>query len=109
MLLMEEPNPSLLKETTLADCSPGAEFWIHNGPVVSSLKQLAGEIESISEEAFRYHVNSGKNDFAAWISNALQNPFLARDLDCSDNINNKENYVKTIRDHIDWLERLERS
>ena len=100
----DEPNPSLLKETSIGECNPRDAFWIHNGPVVSSLRELAQTIRLISDEMFRYHVNSEKNDFASWIYHTFGNPYLARDLDSEENRSNKDRYAKTINDHLDWLE-----
>jgi len=101
---MEQPNPQELKKTSLNPCDHGKEFWINHGAVVSSLRQLMDEIEHMPWETFQHHVNNQKDDFAAWIKEVLHNIFLAQDLHSDQNINDKGQYVRTLRDHMGWLE-----
>ena len=55
-------------------------FWVNNGPVLKNLEDLKNALEKISEETFKYHVNKGKNDFASWVKNVLNDKILANKL-----------------------------
>ncbi|MFH1073134.1 MAG: hypothetical protein V1743_06935 [Nanoarchaeota archaeon] len=101
---MEQPNPHELKKTSLAPCEHGREFWINHGAIVNNLRQLADEIDRMSWDTFKHHVGQEKDDFAAWIKDVLDNPFLANDLHSDQNINDKSQYARTLRDHMGWLE-----
>lgn len=55
-------------------------FWIHEGPVIKSLKDLRGAFTKMTHEQFQYHANDMKNDFAAWVEYVLQDPECANSL-----------------------------
>ncbi len=55
-------------------------FWINNGPILRNLKELRDALGSISEESFKFHVNKEKNDFAAWVKDALKDETLSKRL-----------------------------
>ncbi|RME31821.1 hypothetical protein D6789_01480 [Candidatus Woesearchaeota archaeon] len=99
-------DPQELKRTTLAHCLPENAFHVQRGDVITNIYDLANCIESLSEAEFRQHVDpEGEfNHFADWIRGVLGNPELARDLNYDANLRDKAHYVKTIRDHIAWLE-----
>ena len=44
----------------------GKEFYVHNGPAVSTVNELADELSQAPEATFRHHV-SDDNDFANWV------------------------------------------
>lgn len=93
-----------LKRTTLNKVSDDKAFVVVRGDRITNIYDLANCIEHLSPQQFTHHVNTKKNDFAAWIFHVLQNPLLSRDLDGIANINDQKHYVKTIRDHAAWLE-----
>ncbi len=72
-------------------------FWINNGPIVGSLEELPNVIETISEEQFKHHVNSEKNDFVTWIDNCCNDSKLAKSLK---RVKRKKTFVKKIRDKL---------
>ena len=53
-------------------------FWIHNGPVLSSLKDLLRTLNSMTNSQYTHHVGVGRNDFAKWVE------FVLLDKDCAD-------------------------
>lgn len=47
-------------------------FWVHNGPILSDLKDLHRSLKAeITDEQFAHHVSEGKNDFASWVLDIL--------------------------------------
>jgi len=97
-----------LRKTTFTVVSEDKAFWVCRGDRITTAKDLANCIESLTPEEFQHHVNKeGKrNDFALWIHDVLKNPALAKDLDLDANYDDQTHYVKTIRDHLAWLETI---
>jgi hypothetical protein len=95
-----------LKKTTLAHVPQDRAFFVCRGDHIDNLTDLANCIASLSPEEFKHHVQleGKKNDFAMWILDVLKNPLLAKDLNYDVNLSSQGHYVKTIRDHVRWLE-----
>lgn len=95
-----------LKATTLANVPEDKAFYVCRGDRIHNVCDLANCIESLSPEQFEHHVDDVKKTthFSSWIANVLGNPLLARDVDMDPNRHNQTHLVKTIRDHINWLE-----
>ncbi len=55
-------------------------FWVNNGPILCSIKDLHGALLRMSDDQFRHHVNKQKNDFALWVKKALLDDAAARRL-----------------------------
>lgn len=55
-------------------------FWVHNGPVLSNLKDLARALDSMTDKQYNYHVAKDKNDFAKWAEFVLQDKECAESL-----------------------------
>lgn len=53
-------------------------FWVHNGPVLSNLKDLARALDSMTDKQYGYHVSKDKNDFAKWVE------FVLLDKECAE-------------------------
>jgi hypothetical protein len=99
-------DASVLKKTTLAHVPTDHAFFVCRGDRVDNIRDLANCIESLSPEEFEHHVSleGKKNDFAVWIMDVLKNPLLAKDLNYEINLSSQEHFVKTMRDHVRWLE-----
>jgi hypothetical protein len=95
-----------LKQTTLATVPWEKAFHVNRGDHITNIKDLANCVESLSPEQFRFHVNPNgpTNHFSVWIRDALANPHLANDLNLAANLTDQKHFVKTIRDHVAWLE-----
>ena len=95
----------LLKKTTLAHF-PEKAFYVCRGDHVDNIRDLANCVESLTPEEFKHHVDpvGKKNDFSVWILDVLKNPLLSKDLNYDVNLSNQALFVKTIRDHVRWLE-----
>jgi len=63
-------------------CGVGGErcFWINNGPVLRNLEELYSALSEMGKDTFSHHVTKDKNDFSAWISDALGDQKLAEDI-----------------------------
>ena len=95
-----------LKQTTLANVPDDKAFWVCRGDRVRNLSDLANCIESLSADQFKYHVDDVKKTthFSKWIADVLKNPLLARDVNLEPNLHDQKHLVKTIRDHLNWLQ-----
>ena len=51
----------------VTEAAPEKSFWLCDGRVLRSLKDLAGELEKMDDLTWKYHVTSQKNDFANWV------------------------------------------
>lgn len=99
-------DPHQLKKTSLGKVQGDKAFYVCRGDRIDNLADLANCIESLTPEQFKHHVSTeGKrNDFATWIFDVLKNPALARDLNYPINLTDQKHFVKTIRDHVRWLQ-----
>jgi hypothetical protein len=71
--------PRLKKKKELVRSLPEESFWIHDGPVVNCLTELADILEyTIPDETYFYHVTRKKNDFADWIELVLHDISAAK-------------------------------
>ncbi|HRY33484.1 MAG TPA: DUF5752 family protein [Bacteroidales bacterium] len=52
-------------------------FYLSNGQVLSSLKDLYTGIQQMPDDVFFHHVSSEKNDFANWVSAVIGDKTLA--------------------------------
>ena len=64
----------------LADVPVEFVFYCNNGHVLRNMSDLAGELKSMSDEAFAYHANSEKNDFVNWVRDIVKDETLAMSL-----------------------------
>ena len=86
----------------LCSADPEKCFWINNGPILKNVEELADALETISEDAYRYHANQDKNDFSKWISEVIGDSKLANDLLSS---KNKSSAVNKIRARLNSLKK----
>lgn len=55
-------------------------FWVNNGPVLSTLKDLARAFRTMTSAQYRHHTSSGRSDFAAWVEEVLGDGACAGEL-----------------------------
>lgn len=68
----------------LNDVPEEKRFWLADGRLVSSIKDLHNILKSLNKETFDYHVNESKNDFYNWVKDVYGDRQLADDLlECS--------------------------
>ncbi|HLC78480.1 MAG TPA: hypothetical protein VJH92_05115 [Candidatus Nanoarchaeia archaeon] len=80
------------------------KFWLANGKVVGSLKQLYEVLKKLDEKIFCLHVNEEKNDFYNWVKDVFNDNNLADDLLwCT----NKESMLFCLKTRLDQAERAE--
>jgi len=68
------------KKKVLLIANGANAFWVHQGPVLRSLVDLAKFLEIITVEQFNYHVRpnaAGGNDFSHWVAEVLQDQTCA--------------------------------
>ncbi len=55
-------------------------FRVSDGGVLSDMKELAQELNHMSDETFTYHANATKNDFSNWLKDIIGDNELASKL-----------------------------
>ena len=86
----------------LCDAAPEQCFWVNNGPIIKNMEELANFMPEISDDAFKHHVNSEKNDFSNWVRDVIGDAKLANELVSS---KNKDSTLKKIRNRISILKK----
>lgn len=66
-------------------------FWVNNGPVVRSLKELYNAITSMSQQQYDFHTLRSGNDFARWVHDILLDP------ECADRIEAAKNQKDALK------------
>ena len=52
--------------------TPEQFFYLNDGSILTSKTELYFALSRMSDATFNHHVNLGKNDFASWILNVLE-------------------------------------
>lgn len=52
-------------------------FWVNNGPVLQDVQELNEAFKTMTDAQFMHHVSKGKNDFASWVADVLEDNDLA--------------------------------
>ena len=65
----------------LSDVPEDKVFWNRDGQTFKSLYELERGINSMTDEAYSYHANPDKNDFAKWINQVIGDETLAKNLE----------------------------
>lgn len=56
-------------------------FFLHEGGELTSLEDLFSELQTMEPHVYMHHVNGERNDFAAWIRDVMEDPFLAKNIE----------------------------
>ena len=66
-----------LAKKILGEVDEERRFFVDDGRILSSLKNLWTAVDVMDEGCFRHHVNKEKNDFSTWIRECLGDVRLA--------------------------------
>jgi hypothetical protein len=72
-------------------------FWVVDGTVIRSVRELAEAIDTMDYNIFQHHVCNGRNDFATWLEDVFEEKNLGRELRESPN---KDRVVICILKHL---------
>jgi hypothetical protein len=88
------------RKRIMSEVIPEKAFWINNGPVVHSLKELASVIQTLTPQQFAHHVTKERNDFAKWIQDVIGDRHLAKRVK---SLKNKDAVAGVVTEHIESL------
>jgi len=69
-----------IKKDILEDANSDNYFFVNDGTVLKNVLDLSKQLDKMTDEVFRYHVNEMKNDFASWIKLVFKEEKLAKEL-----------------------------
>lgn len=69
----------------LADVPEEHVFKCVNGHILRNMRELEGELQTMSGDSYALHVNTEKNDFTNWVRDVIKDEGLARSLQKSPN------------------------
>jgi len=84
----------------LSDVNPEHNFWVCDGNILKSIKELPSVLKKMEKNVFQFHVNKEKNDFANWINDIIKDNKLAKDIS---KIKDRKNIIKKITQRVNWL------
>ena len=64
----------------LGDVAPEKCFWTCDGRVFKNMEELANGLQAMSDETFKCHANSEKNDFSVWVNEVIGDSKLGNEL-----------------------------
>lgn len=70
-------------------------FYLTGGTVFSNLERFAKELQTMTDDVFKHHVNKDKHDFKEWIHHSLKEEKLANQLE--DKIDKLEIELEVLR------------
>lgn len=86
-----------VKSKLLGEAPQEYEFYLSDGKKLKSVFELVDELDSMSEDMFREHVNDMKNDFSSWIKDVFEEPNLAKEIeDIKDRIETQKVLMKKL-------------
>ncbi len=78
---------------------------LHDGRKLKSVYELIDELETMSEETFKHHVNHVKNDFATWLSDVFDETALADEIrEIPERIDTQRALMKRLMKELSSLE-----
>ncbi len=86
----------------LADVAGDKRFFCHDDRVIKNLTELVDCLTNMTEEVFRHHVTSEKNDFSNWVRDVLDDERLASKLK---NVSNPSEAGKIVTERLAFLQR----
>lgn len=86
-----------IKRKVLGEAPEEHHFVLEEGKKLKNLYELIDELETMTEETFKKHVNEFKNDFATWIKDIFEANDLSDELR---SIQDRMETQKAIMKHI---------
>lgn len=86
--------PAETVESWLKTCDESQTFVCIDGQRARSIKELVKVFEKMTKDSYNYHVNSQKNDFAAWAEGVFHNGHLAANFRSARSLKEAYQYVK---------------
>jgi hypothetical protein len=60
---------------------PKKHFYLKDGGSLSSLDELFAELQTMEGHVWDHHTNQGRNDFATWVRDVMEDRFLAKNIE----------------------------
>jgi len=86
----------------LSDVNPKHNFWVCDGKILKSIKEIPSALKKMKKSIFQFHVNKKKNDFANWINDIIKDTKLAKELY---KIKDKKKIISKVTQRINWLKK----
>ena len=68
------------KKDILKDANSDHYFFVQDGMVLKNVLDLSKQLDKMTDDVFRHHVNEIRNDFSNWIKNVFKEEKLAKEL-----------------------------
>lgn len=68
------------KKNILKDANSNHYFFVQDGIVLKNVLDLSKQLDKMTDEVFRHHVNEMRNDFSNWIKDVFKEEKLAKEL-----------------------------
>lgn len=63
--------------TTVTEAPIEKSFFLNDGRILRTLKDLKDALETMDDSTFYHHVTADRNDFANWVRDVFNQPELA--------------------------------
>ena len=71
---------SMKKKDILKDSKSDHYFFVNDGAVLKNVLDLSKQLDKMTDDIFKYHVNEMRNDFSNWIKDVFKEEKLAKEL-----------------------------
>ena len=71
---------SMKKGDILRDANPEHYFFVQDGTILKNVLDLSKQLDKMTDDIFKHHVNEMRNDFSNWIKDVFKEEKLAKEL-----------------------------
>ena len=68
------------KKQIIKNAKNSEYFFVKDGKAIKNIIELSNDLDRMTDDVFRHHVNDMKNDFANWIKDIFKEEKLAKEL-----------------------------
>ena len=68
------------KKQIIKNAKNSEYFFVKDGKAIKNVIELSNELDKMTDDIFKHHVNEMKNDFANWIKDIFKEEKLAKEL-----------------------------